>query len=341
MRSQACAAVSSEYLFARLHAIWAASLQGDALRSLIESRAESALHRVLNEWGVDPADRTRVQKRLFEHLIDHLGRIMTLCDPNMAAWYSVHVERFFFENLKTVLHYRYFPERDVDIHLLLVESPALPPLDPQALLEAPTVHRFYHLLPPFHGREAFLAILVELDDSKDIFRAEARIDRLYLQQMLSVAQALPGAEGEIAEELVRTEIDVSNALALLRNVSIYHLAPDLIEGILHPEGQVGLETWRRLTGAASVEAVREGLPAGLRNTLRGLDPGALHLWENALWNLLWRRAWTGFRDFGDPPKSIVVYPYLKWFQVLNINRVYEGFHFKLDSADVLEMMIGM
>ena len=341
MTMKSGAAVSAEYLFVRVHALWTMGLQGDTLRSLIQSRAEGDLFRTLHEWGIDPSDRTLVQKRLIEHMLDELGRVMVLCEPEMAAWYQTQMERFFFDNLKTLLHYRYFPERDVDIHLLLVESPYLPHLDPGLLLETPSPQRFTQLLPGFSGKEHFIAVVGEMEENRDIFRAEAQVDRLYLGLLRKAAAGLPDPAGPCGLDLVKTECDVLNALTLLRNAAVYHLPPEQIEPVIHPHGRLKPAAWVALAAQNSVETIRAALPSGLRRVLRGLDTGRMHLWENALWELLWHHAWSAFRDFGEPEDSLTAFPYLKWLQTLNINRIYEGFYFHLDPADILSMMIGL
>ncbi len=339
---KAGASISSEYLFVRVHALWTRELQGESLRKLIESEARADLFRWLEEHGIAPDDRTLVQKRLIELMLGDLGRLLVLCEPPMAAWFQVQMLRFFFDNLKTLLHYRYFPETDVDIHWLLVESPHLPAVDPGLLLDAPSARRFVQLLPPFPGKNEFEPIVAHLEEKRDIFQAEAGVDRLYLHLLLSTAETLgDDSGGGAAAILAKTECDVANALTVLRNAAIYHLPPERIEPIVHPGGRLRPSAWAALAAQNSVEAIRSGLPEHFRRILDGLPPDRLHLWENALWGILQQHTWHAFRDFDTMENSLAAYPYLKWFQTLDINRVYEGFYFHLKPEEILEMMIGL
>ncbi len=342
MKTGAFADLSTEFLFAKLHGMWAKALAGPPLQALIEGRADSALFRILAERGIEPRDRPRVQKGLLTHLIHVLGGVMQLTGADVAAFYRRLIERFHIENLKTILHYRYFPERDVDIHVLLIESPFLPLLDAEALLDAPSIHRFFQLLPDMELRSRLLPILVELDDSRDLFVAEAHLDQLYFRGLTEGLPELPAQVREAAEELVKMEVDVCNVIILLRNAALYSLPADRIVDLLLPGGALlTVSSARQLAEAGSPESIRQHLPVRYQRPLAGLDPGSLHLWENGLWRLLYRRAYRRFRDFNEAGASLAAFPYLKRFETLNIGRVYEGFHFELQTEDILAMMIGL
>ena len=59
-----------DFLFAKLHGMWAKSISGDRLMRLIEGGRRDALGRFLAELGIDINNRAEVQKRLTQHLID-------------------------------------------------------------------------------------------------------------------------------------------------------------------------------------------------------------------------------------------------------------------------------
>ncbi|NOY80823.1 MAG: V-type ATPase subunit [Kiritimatiellaeota bacterium] len=342
MKTGAFADLSHEFLFAKLHGMWAKALAGAPLQALIEGRADSALFRLLAERGIEPRDRPRVQKGLLTHLIGVLGGVMRLTGADAAAFYRRLIERFHIENLKTILHYRYFPERDVDIQVLLIESPFLPHLEAEALLDASSIHRFFQMLPELDQRSQLLPILVELDDSHDLFVAEAHLDQLYFRGLLGALPELSPQVREAAEELVKTEADVNNVIILLRNAALYNLPGDRIVELLLPGGALlTASAARQLAEAGNPESIRQHLPMLYKRQLEGLDPDGLHLWENGLWRLLYRQAYRRFRDFDQPGASVAAFPYLKRFETLNIGRIYEGFHFELETEDILAMMIGL
>jgi hypothetical protein len=66
----------------------------------------------------------------------------------------------------------------------------------------------------------------------------------------------------------------------------------------------------------------------------------LYLAENALWNMHCRRARRCFADFDQPCRSIIAFPFLKRYEMLNIGRVFEGLHFGLEVSLIQGMMIG-
>lgn len=333
--------LNADFLFPKLHGMWARSMVGESLQRLIQSGREDAVSRALTPLGIDASRREEVQKQIVCAHIAELSSVQRLADPRTARFYSAFLERHFFENLKTVLHYHYFPEHGVSMQFLLIDAPGLPHFDAEALLAARNTHQLFTHLPPHPCREALLPLLVELEDTRDILAAESRLDRMFYAELLGAAGRLPLSTRQIGRELVRTEVDITNLVMILRNVVMYRLAADALRGLCLDGGlHLSPKALEKLYGAKGVPALVASLPRVYRRLLEPFVEGELYLSENALWNHLHRLAYGLFTDYNRPAASVVAFAYLKRFEMLNIGRVFEGTHFGLGAADIQEMMIG-
>ncbi len=334
--------LSYDFLFPKLHGMWARSIVGTTLLKLIHDGRQDAVARVLAPLGINVGNRSEVQKKLTLYLIKELGAIMHLLDKRTGSFYAQLIERFFFENLKIVLRYHYFPKTDVNIEFLLIDSPVLPQPDVSALLEAKNLNQFFQHLPAHDCNKELLPILVELDDTKDFFVAESKIDQLYYQSLYAAAKRLPLSTRRIAKELLRTEIDIINLIMIARNAQLYHLPQDKLLSLCIPDGfLLGKGGLQQLAEASQEKLALEAVPPEYAKTLRPLAQSELYVSENALWNLLYRKAYKAFMDYGSPDRAIVAFPFLKRSEVLNLGRVYEGIHLGLSTETVTSMMIGV
>ena len=334
--------LSHDFIFAKLHGVWAKAVAGSRLAALVDAQGESALARILADLGIDSADRASVQKALTGNLINVLAAIRRLLDRASGEFYGRLIDRFYIENLKTILHYRYFPEREVDLDFLLISSAHLPSLDVEALVKAPSVHRFYERLPQHDMRADLLPILVELDDTRDVFVAEGRIDRLHYARLLDHAGRLPVRVRRPANELLQMEIDISNLVMLLRSVSLYRLTVDVLADLLIPGGlHLPPKALKRLAETGERDEIVAALPAPYASLLKPLGSEELYVLENTLWNALFDRAHAMFRDYSRPAASVAAFPVLKTFETLNIGRVFEGFRFGLGTSAIRGMLIGV
>lgn len=336
------AGLSYDFLFSKLHGMWAQALAGDRLLKLVQGHRTQDLGRALSPLGVDVSNRAEVQKDLTRHLIDVLAGIRRLLDKRTGAFYARLIERYFFENLKTVLHYYYFPEQEVAIEFLLIDSPHLPHMDVDALLAAGHINKFFNRLPAHELNPDLLPILVALDDTRDIFVAESKLDQLYFAGLCSDTRRLPLAIRGIATELAGTEIDVNNLVTIMRNAHLYGLAAEDVAALCIAGGFVLDQTLcLRIAQAADENAMSDMVPPEYARILRPLAANELYVREHALWNHLYRRAHSAFADYDAPALSVIAFPFLKRFEVLNINRVFEGCHFGLEADEIDSMMIGV
>jgi vacuolar-type H+-ATPase subunit C/Vma6 len=336
--------LSSDFLFPKLHGRWSTAVAGDQLENLIRANNLQAVVRLLTERGLSTGERVEVQKDLTRSLIAELAGIQRFLSPALAHLYSRLIDGYFLDNLKTLLHYRYFPPQSGqnDIRTLLVDNLELPPLPAELMLEAKSVHQFFKLIPAHELRDRLLIILVELDDTHDLFTAESRIDALYFEWLLTAARELPVTIRHLALAFVRLEIDITNMVTLLRNLTVYKMPEERIFGLMIPGGALLAED--ALTPLCSVSERRmfsDQLPREYRKMLAGHEADEIYRSENILWTHLYVMAEQAFKDYNHPARAVVAYPYLRRFEHTNLARLFEAAYLRLEPAIVRSMMIGV
>jgi vacuolar-type H+-ATPase subunit C/Vma6 len=333
---------SHDFLFAKLHGMWANAVKGESLQRLANSGTTENLLRDLREFGIDGSSRSDFHKKLILREMKQLAAIQAQLDNASAAFYGALIDRVFYDDVKTIMHYYFFPENKSDIDYLLVELPQHPRFPIKELLAAPTAAAFARLLPAVAPAGQLEEIVQQLDQGRDMMSAECRIDKLYYDSLLRLAGRMPwNIRGE-ALMMIRHNIDIINVSMLLRNLYLYHFSAEkmadywLADGaLLSPAALTAL-----LSAPGEVAQAIDALPRALRELLAPFAAAELYLCENALWNYLYRHAHSLFRDYNRPALSIVAYPFLLRFETLNIGRVYEGLRFAIPSRDMHDMMIG-
>ncbi len=334
---------SHDFIFAKLHGMWANAVRGDSLQRLIKSTTVENLQRELTALGFANTRRDGFHKELIEREMTILNTIRGHLDRRTAAFYDALGARVYYENLKTILNYRFFPEHEADITSLLIELPWQPAFPAQDLLKTKDSDDFLRRLPLANAQDAepLAAIIRELSDNLDIMAAECAIDQLFYANTLARARATTlDIRGELSR-LVRREIDIINLCMLLRNVRTYHLPPERLHTLWIPDGDaLPVAAIDELAASPSHPAVVKNLPRTFQALLEPFTTADLYVSENALWNALFQDAVALFRNFDRPSLSIAAYPFLLRSETLNLGRVFEGVHFGIPSRDMHDMMIG-
>jgi vacuolar-type H+-ATPase subunit C/Vma6 len=331
-----------EYVFANLHGRWSGFLRGEELARIVQSASPDLLSRALATHGMPVDSFDRARRELVVHLGEELARVMAMLDPRTAAYYEAFLRRFWYEDLKTVLHVRAIGATDVPVEQLLVDLPALPRLPFQRLMEAGDGTAFAEALPkPHRGHRGIMALVDRLAADGDIPLADAELDRLFFADLMQAAEACPRSGRELACELVGLEIDTANVITLLRNQRTYQLPEPEVLALCIPGGPATKGTrLARLAGMRSPAEVAAMLPHPLSACLRDRALDDLSRIEDDLRDTLFRRARRGFRNFEKPIRTSIAYPYLKWTEIVNLGRVCEGFRFGMLPAEVSPMLIG-
>ncbi len=334
---------SHDFIFAKLHGLWANAVKGDALDKLLRSGTPEALQRNLHAFGLDAPTREEFNKELMAREIRFLDRTARLLDEAAAEFYRSLIAKTYYSNLKTILHYRFFPEREADVSWLLIDAPGLPSFNAEQLLEATGTAAFIARLPLSSGMtvEALAEIVLALEKDKDIMVAECALDRICYANVLAHANSVPLDMRATCKELVECEIDITNICMLLRNIKTYKLDGKRLERLwLQGGALLSPEQLSQLATADSVPKVVDLFPKLYGNMLEPLKETALFHSENRLWNHLYSLAAKAFRDFDNEALSIAAFPFLVHFEALNIGRVYEAVHFGIPTRDMQDMMIG-
>lgn len=334
---------SHDFLFAKLHGMWANAVKGEALQRLTNSGTTENLVRELRSFGLDASSRSAFHKNLILREMKQLAAVQAQLDDATAMFYGAVIDRVFYDDVKTVLHYYFFPEDKTDITYLLVALPHHSAFPLDELLQAPNVEAFVQRLPVVDPEDHLDEIVRQLDRDRDMMTAECQIDKVHFRDLLRLAGRTPLDIRQEAVLTVRRNIDIINVTMLLRDVYLYHFEPEKMAGywidngeLLKPEELTAL-----VTANGDVARTINGLPKVFRELLAPFAAAELYLCENALWNYLHRYVYSLFRDYNRPALSIVAYPFLLRFETLNIGRVYEGVHFAIPPRDMHDMMIGV
>jgi len=322
--------------------MWARSFAGERLQNLVQAGSEDALRRALASLAIEMPQRREFQRQLTCHFITEIDSVKRLLDRRSAGFYAAAVDRFFYENVKTMMHCHFFPGRDVDSAFLLINAPGLPPFDAPGITAAKTVHQLFQQIPSHPVRDAILPLLVALEDTRDILAAECHLDQLFYDRFRAAAAALPLSMRTAGRRLVGTEIDIANMVMICRNLDLYELPPKAMSALVLQDGLlIDRDRLGVLLECSSRAAAVAALPRPYRTMLQPVVEGELYLSENVLWNQLHNLALSGFKDFNRPSLSVVSFPFLKRAEMLNIGRVFEGLHFGLTPSDIMGMMIGV
>ena len=331
--------ISQEYIFARMHGVWANAAKDSRLSQLVSAGKSDGILRFLEERKLGAASREQFHQNLILREINILTNISTQLDEKTAAFYRAFMERRYFENLQVLLHYRFFPEREADIDHLLVNAPCLPEMAAAELLSLKSEDAFVLALHPAIYPSEIQEIVKKLHEDKDIMFAEYALDRLAYRNLLTHAKRLPHVVREAAMSLVQMEIDIVNLCMLLRIVRTYRLDEKTVKDIWIDGGTLLPDVLTELSRLETADEFLSKLPATYREQLQPLADADLHQSENALWKMLYRKAKRCFGDYSRIELSIVAFPFLQHFETLNLGRIYEGIHFEMQPHDIMEMMI--
>ena len=332
--------LNADYLFPKLHLMWAQSVHGERLAALVNSGSSDALERVLVSMGVDCSDRREVQRQLASAVFRKILPLTAALPGGMLEYYRLFMARHFLDNVKTVLRYRQGTEglAPAELQALLLDVPGFPQVE--ADVSGVLRLREGGVLPESWRRE-FKEVSEALLSTGDIFAAENRLDLFYWRQILACLAGMPDELGEAVRSFVGQEADIRNVMMTLRSLKLYRMPADVIRRSLLPGGRYlksdGLD---RIASAISEEDLLSKLPAPLAGVVREALPRGLPEVEDALWEYLWGRACRMFRDYSQPELSVAVFPFMKWMEMQNLYRLHEGLYIGLPVEELRLLVIG-
>ncbi len=332
--------LTSDFLFPKIHSLWAEALRGDRLNLFLQANSLPNLKRYLAAANIDAEKRDVIEKRLVERLLKALAHIEALLRPAESAFYRACAERWFIENVKTCFRLLHVPNAELDPEYVLLASPLVPDVAP-ALKRARDVEQFVELMPETDYRPRLTEIAAALSAGGDLLRAESHADDLYYRRLHEVSGRLPRRVRGLALTLCGMEADIQNLVTAFRNASLYRFGPDRIADLfigvaLH----IDRETLIFLSQQDVEKMPLDAIPNPYRHALLNLwRRQPMYICENALWRLLFTTAERAFRDYGRPDESVVAFPYLKAAEAVNLGRLFEGLYFGLPVPQIRDMMI--
>ena len=329
---------SYDFIFAKLHGVWGNAAKDARLSQLANAESVDEIVRLLGEHGVDASNYKLFHRNLLQREIESLSGISGQLDEQTAAFYRAFIERTYFENLKTLLHDKFFPEHAVANRRMPTAIPWLPELPAAESLEQDSAEDFLQALQPALYPEDIGAIVRKLFDDNDIMSAECELDKLAYRHILSHAERLPSGVRTACTALVRMEIDIVNLRMLMRIIRTYRLDADTAASVWIDGGTLPSALLTELSGLETLAAAVAKLPPPFRDALLPFTSAELYVSENTLWRMLYKLAKKTFSDYDRVELSIVAFPFLRHFESLNIGRIYEGIRFGM-RADELQNMI--
>ncbi|MCQ2396901.1 MAG: V-type ATPase subunit [Lentisphaeria bacterium] len=336
--------LGADYLYARVHGWWSRSAQGEILESLTRAATEENFFHQLQSFGVlSVTDTDRVLEQLVLRQYDRLGKLGAHLGGSWLKYMEALRNTLERENIKAILNYRFFPERESHLSDSLVHFPSntIRENDFLALMDATTTEQFIRLLPESRDKEEYARITLDLAKDKDIMRAECAVDALSFRREMEATRGLTGEMRTVLQDFQGRQADHTNIITLVRNANFYHLDAKKLSYAWVDGGKLlKREFFDHMAAASSVEAVIDALPVDYRSVLtedtsrRGF--GAL---ENRLHCQLAQEARKTFYDAVNPLRSLAVYPLLLEQETVNLSRIYEGIRFSLPPRDIAAMMI--
>lgn len=332
--------VGHEYMFARLHGMWASAQRGEAIQALVRAQDEEQLVHMLKDRGINADHYDTFQEQLQLREIDILNGIRKKLDSRTADFYGAFVHRVYYNNVKTLLHHRYFKEREKNANNLVVDLPEYP-IDVDHALSVASTEEFLKCLHAGDEYDIIRDCVLKLEQTGDIIMAECTLDKLAYGNLLASARKLPRSMRGDALELVGDEIDILNIGALLRIVRTYRFTSERVHPMWLDGGNLLEEA--QLTALSQYESIKDviaHLPHEYSNQLSSLVGGELYLIEHKLWTGHYHLALKIFRGTQSFDQVLVAFPFLQHYETRNIGRIFEGIHFGVQPRDMLDMIIG-
>jgi len=359
--SSSASKIGSDFLYAQLHAWWSVSAQGEALEALCRSvTVDNFLHELQNRRILTVRDAEHVNFAFLLRQYDRLSTLAREVGGAMGDFVLAHRTALTIENFKALLNYRFFPERVGRVGDVLVPYP-----DRSAdanLLEdvmaATDTEQFIRLLPKsLTSIPGLSPIIRQLDKDRNLVAAMSAIDRIINQRQLEAMECLSGVARETARELHAISVDCTNAIALLRNHSFYHLSAEELRPFwLDGGARLRRHQWERLaeTPGGELSALLSQLPYSLQRAAQPqqtpqAEGGAaaagasaatgVSAIENRLRCLVAAKARVHFYNAGEPDEALPAYLWLLEFESTNLRRIHEALRFSMPIQEITAMLI--
>lgn len=333
-----------DYIYAQLHSWWSRSAHGSCLSELSSAATVvNFIHLLQRDGVISIRNSERVNQELLVRQYERLGKLGQLLGEPAREFMRVFQQRLALENVKILLNYRFFPEREGSPFEMMIPFKG----DQYSLhaeyedaLNSTDTRQFIRLLPPMAHRERVVPIIEALDSDRNLMHAECALDILTFENELEALGKLPHSMRAVAREFLVLEIDLTNAITLCRNANLYHLPPEELSHAWVPGGtRIDRKHWLAFASAKSTAELIRSSAGRISSQLTLREGESINQLENRVYSQIQRRARALFYRADAPELAIPAYVWLLRFETTNLSRIYEGLRFSLPVRTIQSMLI--
>jgi len=329
---------SPDFIIAKVRGMRGKLYEGERLYRLCSAPSVEELAATLAP-GEPIGDTIGLQRHLTAQHIDGLHQILIHLDGWQRQLFLWILRRYQVENLKVLLRGWATKAEPSLLTAYTVSLPKELALPTQALMNSLDLEALIAQIPVPQLREGALTGLGEFEESGRLFFVEAGIDQAYLAELLNRAERARGEAQTPVQELVNLELDIYNAMLVLRALFDYSILFNKVRGLFAPFGaHVGLRVLEEMRHAPDLDAAAQLIPPAALGT-RGPAPSADAV-ETAMWENLYRAAnrryYSCVLDFG----AIAAFYYIKRVELRNLIKISEYIRYGEHGGAIRKQLIG-
>jgi len=323
------AAISDEFITAKVHGMRSKLLEAERLTALTDCRSLHELFRRIHPSETFEGHAPFQREIVAEH-VQSLWRVRRFLSGHIQALFTELVRQFQLDNLKVALRAYQAGMRLSAAEPLMIPVPKELALPIEWLLETPDPRRFVEAVQDTEWR-AILAEHVKTTERMDLFRCETALERVYWIRVVKLSAPL----GERARRLVTLDAAVHGVLMVLRAKFDYGLDAEQMGAAAFTNREyLNKKTIEALLAARDLETAVEAvpsrwLPPALRRGI--LTVTAL---EDALLLHQYRTAVRCFVESVLDISAVVGFYYIKRAELNNLIRLSEGVRHSLPRDEI-------
>jgi len=325
-----------DFIVAKVRGMRGMLYEGDRLLRLCDLAGLEELAAELVP-GETVGDAASLGQHLTARHVSGLHAVLCHLDGWRREVFLCMLRRIQVENLKVLL--RCWNSRAGEEAVQRHTVPVPPELDlPVAtLLGASDMETLLGHVPVGALRDGAVTGLGDFEETGRLFTVEAGLDRAHYSELHRAADQARGPARAPVTELVGLELDITNALFVLRSVFAYGVRFNKLRPFFAPFGpRVGMDVLDEMRRRPDQDAAAAVLPPSLTGGAVGVDADAA---ETAMWAHLFRvahrRYYTSVLDFG----AVAAFGYLKRLELRNLIRISEHIRYGTPPETIRQDLI--
>ena len=320
-----------EHLSARLHGRRARLAEGPRLAALCGLGSPAALASALLPGAA--AGRDWPLRELVPAFVREARWTAACLGGRWGDYAGLQAERFRLMNVRTALRGLAAGAAAGEIAAALIPLPAGEGCGPE-LASAGSARALPDLLPPGRLRDGLAAAV---RGGRDVFLAEASLERGLLAEQVSVSSSLGGADGELASGLAAQESAAFNLSVAARGRFFHSYGAAELLPLYAPGPAMGPRRYSRLLAAGTAAELRS-LAAGSAVEAGPPEPDLPAL-EALAWRRLHKLAVRAFTAAAGGSGTAAAYLALRRVELANLASVAEGLRLGLEPGALLRRLI--